>query len=514
MLGRASQSSIALDVAAQRRNERFRSTFMLLVIGVITLVTAATAYSTSPRPFSLALLGLVLVTWAAFVRPELGVYAIVLFSLMGDNETTPWWPFTQNLSQRESIFFISDQLPFTPLDLVLGAAWTAFLLRSLVDPQWRFRRGRVLTPALLFGVFVLFGIVNGVVNGGDRNAAFFEFRPLVYVVALYALIPNVLLTKRQFRIAFILAMVAVSLQSIFALGYYRSLSDEARSVLEALSEHTASVTMNVVFILIFGLRAFGAPRGLRRITFVGAIPVIVTYFLAQRRAAVVALFFGLIVLAVVLFYQNRRAFLRVVPILAGLLVAFIVVTWNASGAIGLPATAAKSVLFPDALAETDRMSSEYRDIENFNLWFTIRSNPIFGLGFGQKFLVVQPMPNISFFAMWQYFSHNSVLWVWIKTGFFGFAAMLFMFARVIQHGAHAALRRLRPADVAIVVAALSYPVMFLVFAYVDIAFSIRPTIVLALCFAICADFESAADDEPLPGATLSTDEPEAARAVA
>ena len=43
---------------------------------------------------------------------------------------------------------------------------------------------------------------------------------------------------------------------------------------------------------------------------------------------------------------------------------------------------------------------------------------------------------------------------------------------------------------------------------------IRPTIVLALCFAICADFESAADDEPLPGATLSTDEPEAATAVA
>ena len=210
----------------------------------------------------------------------------------------------------------------------------------------------------------------------------------------------------------------------------------------------------------------------------------------------VALIGGLLIFTIVLFFENRRAFMKVVPALAAALVVFVIATWNATGSLGLPATAVKTVLFPDALADADRLSNDYRVIENYNLWYTIRSSPLLGRGFGQTFHVVWPMPNISWFTMWQYFSHNSVLWVWIKTGFFGFVTMLFIFARVIQRGAHATLSRARPADRAMLTAALAYPVMFLMFAYVDIAFSIRPIVMLALCFALCADFEPAEEDRP------------------
>src|SRR5262245_64550602 len=110
---------------------------------LLALFIAGAAYATAPRPFALALLSIVFICWASFVRPALGVYAIIGFTLMGDNQTTGWWPFTMNMSMRESIFFVSDQLPITPLELVLAAAWIAFLLRSLVDHSWQFRRGRM-----------------------------------------------------------------------------------------------------------------------------------------------------------------------------------------------------------------------------------------------------------------------------------------------------------------------------------------------------------------------------------
>ena len=45
------------------------------------------------------------------------------------------------------------------------------------------------------------------------------------------------------------------------------------------------------------------------------------------------------------------------------------------------------------------------------------------------------MPDISFFEFWEYIPHNNVLWIWIKIGFFGFVAMLFMFGRGVQLGA-------------------------------------------------------------------------------
>lgn len=511
-LGRG--GTIVTSTAAQRQAERIRWFGIVAVMCFLALVIAGAAYTTAPRPFALVLLCLVIICWAAFMRPALGVYAIIGFTLMGDNQTTEWWPFTMNLSQRESIFFVSDQLPITPLELVLGAAWFAFLLRSLVDHSWQFRRGRMLAPMLVFTGFVFLGIFHGSLTGGDRNVALLEFRPLLYLVAVYALIPNVLVTAKQFRIAFGVAMVAVSFQSLFALNYYRSLPSAERGVIESLSEHSAAVTMNVAFIFFVGLLAFGGARWLRWIVAFLVVPVFFAFLLSQRRAAAVALFVGLIVLAVVVFARQRRLFWKVVPPITVCAVLFIMATWNSSGAVGTLSNGVKTVLFPNSLNAADRASNDYRGIENYNLWYTIRSNPLLGLGFGKRFYVVRPMPDISFFAQWQYIPHNSVLWIWIKVGLLGFVSMLYTFARVIQRGAHAAVRLTRPEDVAMVVAALSYPLMFLTFAYVDIAFSIRPVVVLALSFALCADFEPSVEPEPSPSAVVPIPTSESARLAA
>ena len=79
------------------------------------------------------------------------------------------------------------------------------------------------------------------------------------------------------------------------------------------------------------------------------------------------------------------------------------------------------------------------------------------------------MPDISFFEFWEYIPHNYVLWIWLKLGFLGFAAMLFMFGRAVQLGARS-IALVRTNDhVAFVAVGLTYVVMFLVFAYVDIA---------------------------------------------
>jgi hypothetical protein len=73
-------------------------------------------------------------------------------------------------------------------------------------------------------------------------------------------------------------------------------------------------------------------------------------------------------------------------------------------------------------------------------------------------------------------------------GLFGFVATLYLFGRVVQHGVTSAIAQRKPDDAVIALAAVAYVVMFLIFAFVDIAWGIRPLLTLGLCFAICADY--------------------------
>jgi O-antigen ligase len=183
----------------------------------------------------------------------------------------------------------------------------------------------------------------------------------------------------------------------------------------------------------------------------------------------------------------------VVPTTVLVAAAAVVATWNASGSAGLLSSAVKSVLFQGSLDTVDAGSDLYRQIEGFNLWVTIRARPLTGFGFGHPYIVAVPQPDISFFQYWQFIPHNSVLWVWIQMGFFGLVAFLFLFARSVQVGARAASRAASPTDAALIVVSVAYVAMFLVFAYVDIVWDVRPAVVLALAIAFCGDYERTID---------------------
>lgn len=478
-------TTTAQIIASSQRE--FRRMFVATI--ALSLVVGGIAYATAPETISLALLVLVALCTVTVISPAVGAYGIIFFSLVGDGETTPWWPFTKNMSSRESIFFVADSLSVTPLEVLLSLTWFVVIMRRVFDPSARLRRGRLTLVALILIVLVIVGFLRGVGAGGDLSIAIVEVRPLLYLPFLYLLINAVFTRRSQFRTAFALALVAISIQSIAALIYYRSLPRVERQLIETLTEHPASVAVNVLVVCGLALVAFGAPRWQQWAAAVLLVPALWAYLLSRRRAAMVALFVGMLVLLAAIFVRQRRRFWVIAPTAAVFMVAFLAVTWNAGGPAGLPATAVKSAFFPDQLGTRDRNSSLYRDLEAYNLWVTIRASPLTGLGFGQPFIVAVAMPDISrYFDAWQYFPHNSMLWIWIKTGFGGFCTVLYLFARSLQHGGRSIVRAATGGDLAVIVASTAYAMMFVVFAYVDIGWDIRPAVLLALCLAIAADF--------------------------
>jgi O-antigen ligase len=258
--------------------------------------------------------------------------------------------------------------------------------------------------------------------------------------------------------------------------------------------------MNALFIFTISSLLFkrASPRG-RLLLGALCVPAGWAYLVSQRRAAVIGLSAALVVLAIVLFWHQRSRFWRVVPVAILVFVAYLGAFWHSSGSLGFPAQALKTVISPGSLSERDRGSDLYRQIENYDLSFTIRQAPVTGLGFGHPFSQPLPLPDISFYEFYRFIPHNSVLWVWIQTGFFGFVSMFFLFGRAMALAGRK-LRSLTNSDDVIVVAVgATFVLMYAIFAYVDIAWDPRGTVFLGFAFAICANFpspEPTADPSP------------------
>jgi hypothetical protein len=336
-----------------------------------------------------------------------------------------------------------------------------------------------------------------VIRGGNTNVGLWEARPLLYLPVVYVLVTNLLTSPRQYRSLMWWSMGAITVQSVLALRWYRSLPPSVRSELQNLTEHAAAVHMNA--LIVFLLAAWlipGVARWMRGVLVIMAIPVVWAYFLGERRSAMVGLALGVILFAAALFHLHRRAFTWFVPVVALCSVAYLAAAWNVQSTLGFPAQAIKSAIAPGALEGADRSSAEYRALETINIHVTIEANPLRGVGFGHPFYRPFPLPDISFFPFWEYMPHLSFLWIWLKTGFAGFVAMLFLMIRTIQHGARSIFQMPTGELTAVALTAALYVPMYLVFSYVDIAWDIRSMVFMGFVMAVCADLARVVAREP------------------
>jgi len=117
-------------------------------------------------------------------------------------------------------------------------------------------------------------------------------------------------------------------------------------------------------------------------------------------------------------------------------------------------------------------------IENVDTGYTIKQSPWTGVGFGNKFYIIWPLPDISFFAWWNYFPHNSIIYIWVKTGIGGFISMLYFIGMTIITGAQSVMQIRERETRMIILTAFLYALMHFLFAYVDIAWDIPSMVYL------------------------------------
>jgi O-antigen ligase/polysaccharide polymerase Wzy-like membrane protein len=427
---------------------------------------------------------------AILVQPRYGLYAILFFSLLGDVFLHPWYPFVKAFSARESLFFVHDAFIVSPLELYVLLTAISWFAQQVGRGQLNFFLGRLFWPTLFFLAFLLFGLAHGIGTGGDLRIALWEARAIFYLVALMVLASNLVETTAHVSHLIWIAMMALLIKGSYASLYYLLVLQGDLSSVRTISDHAAAIQLNSLFVLSLAVWVYDSSR-MKRALLPLMIPFVVLGYIAmQRRAAFITLAIAVILLIALLYQKQRRIFGLTLAILS---VGYLAIFWHSYSLLAVPAQAIKSAIVGEQASnerlravpaqaikwaivgerasDEDQRSNDYRVIENRNINFTIHQHPFAGVGFGQKFYIIAPMPDISWFEWWEYITHNSIMWIWMKAGIGGFFSILFLIGLTVFTGVRTL--HLQPDDdlSAVILTATLYIMMHFIFACVDISWT-------------------------------------------
>lgn len=478
-----------------RRNERRWWGLFLVVCGLTGVVMVLLRRQMAPESvLAFLLFGAVLLATA--IQPRFGLYAILGLTLFGDRSLHPWYPFTKNLSSLESIMYVSDSFSFSPQELTIVWTLVVWFVRAAAERRLRIHVGPLFWPAAVFLVFNAIGLVYGLANGGNRVIALWEVRAIFYLPLLLLLASNLIENRAQLNTLFWIATVALFAKGVAGVWYVHDVLKWDLTGVERIAEHAMSIHFNFFFVLLIAAWLYRDSTA-RRFSMVLMAPFVLFSLVANfRRAGFITLGIAIGLIVLLLYIENRRLFYLIAPTSAVAMAVYLVVFWNNQGPLGILARAVRSVIGQPSAR--DAASNIYRDMENINIMFTIRQAPLTGVGFGHKFYMVVPMPDISFFEWWEYITHNSIMWVWMKIGVIGFYAFILLLALTMLYGAR--MVRLMPRGQLRVFAltATLYIFTHFVYAYVDMSWEGSSMVFVGTMMGVINALPQIAAGKPAP----------------
>lgn len=368
----------------------------------------------------------------------------------------------------------------TPLELVVLASVMGVVARRVFVAEFRFAYGSLILPLLVLTALLAVAVGFGLAQGGDRTAAKWETRGIFLLLPLYFVAVNTLRTPANLRLfSFVLgaSLFVACVETLYRHFTYIRGYDTGVFTDLAFAHEVSIFAAALAFYLLTQCLWSRSPWRTVICSGLALIPLS-ALIVTHRRAGMIALDVALILLALTLLRTDVRRFLVIVPlsiiVIAGLLAA----TWHEPGGLGQPARAFQSITGASERSE-DISSDEYRDREAANVRSNILARPVQGLGFGREYDFPNPLPDLSsFWPMYRYLPHNSVLWVWMKGGVLAFVSLLFLFALAMNRSAQLFNILADPSLRTAALTAGACVLMFAVFAYTDLGL-VTPA---AVCF--------------------------------
>ncbi len=400
-------------------------------LGVLMLLLAFVADDARVALAPLALAMLVLAAVRAPLRQSLLAVGFLCLTLENPAEIpanglwrSPLYGVGALFLTHLNLTIPARSLVFSGLDLtlvLLAAVWawrrmtgSPTDVRGHVPPAPPLRSAALLCIAAIFFVWG-YGLVQ---DGADFNNSLWQVFRLIYLPCVFLLCCAGIRGAGDGR-AFAIALIAAALIRACLAGYLRHLFPNVEQMPHA-TVHADSMLFAGAFLLVVALLLeYRTRRALLLALF--ALPLLSWGMIANaRRLAWAELAAGLLV-----FYwiapatRFKRRLGRTVAISLPVLALYGWLGWTSPSAAFAPVRTMRSMIDPTADAST-----RWRDWENYDLYFTVRKNPLLGTGLGHGYLEVVPLPDIStHYAIYRFAPHNSILGLFAFAGALGFFAL-------------------------------------------------------------------------------------------
>ncbi len=281
--------------------------------------------------------------------------------------------------------------------------------------------------------------IAGVLRGGSAYQTYFQLHSLVMGVVTALLVGVTCRTIGDVRKLGEVMVSACLYRSILCIVFYVTVAADLEVKLMCLTDHFDSVLFVTGWfvLLIHALQSRKASAVLWLVF--GSVTIATALVLNNRRLAWAAVAAGLLVTFVLLEKSKlKRSLTRGALYLSPFLIGYVVAGWGNPSGIFRP-VASISTMFGDHQDESSKM----RDIENYNLQVTLRTNPVLGFGWGREYIEESSAIDIAdIFPQYRYMPHNSLLGLVAFTGMLGLwgvwqmlAVSAFFHAKVYQASA-------------------------------------------------------------------------------
>lgn len=330
-----------------------------------------------------------------------------------------------------------------PIGFLILFAFLVIICYRLLKRQSGLRGGGLIWPFAFLLCCVVMGIVHGLTSGGNFKIIVLEIRPFWYMFLAYLLAYNLIKHKDHLRAFFWVTIIGAGIKGLQGTYIYLVLLQGHLTDERQMMAHEESFFF-VAFLLLIALFYLHHRYRPQLRTALWLTPVVLIALVAnQRRTDYLALLLGLAVSWSLVFCIKPKARKGLI---IGMLVCLLLGTTyvlafsHSSGALGSPARGILSVIDPTTANASDSISNMYRQIENYDLTYTVKQNQLLGLGFGKPF--PQPLPLIDLSTgdpalggnPFQFIPHNTVYWIWMRMGPLGYSALWFLIGSVVVRG--------------------------------------------------------------------------------
>lgn len=313
--------------------------------------------------------------------------------------------------------------PIGGMDVMLLTAGAVLFTRGpLAQGPLGTPRPMIRLAQLTFAT-ILMSFLVGKWRGGETSFALWQIDRVIYLPVVFLLCQAAFTHLQDYMAVGKVVIIAATLRACMAIWVRLTIPfkidpETGENSLPYATTHNDSMlfaTASIILVALLLQRA--GKKYVRMAMWLG--PILLGGMVANNRRLVWVEI--ILVLSTVYIMTDTNAIKRKVNrallMLAPVALGYVAVGWGSQGGIFKPVQVIRSAVDSSADAST-----AWRDLENFNLVYTLRQFPLSGVGYGNPFWEMWEMPVVPY-DLEKYVPHNSILGLYCYGGVLGFVGI-------------------------------------------------------------------------------------------